>query len=139
MSSGRDVPWGVSPGDVLFPWATGTVLCSRAASQLHCLLHFYLEHRCAPSPADALLPWANHLLEQMLIFVFQGKMHAMLEPWADRRKCSPRTHFPQSPADGSAGICPTSLCQALSFPTRPLSIVPASVRGAYTPKDLKEM
>lgn len=65
---------------LLFPWSIGTVLCSCAASQLLWLLHFYLEHRCALSPADALQPRANHLLEQMLIFVFQGKMHALWSP-----------------------------------------------------------
>lgn len=52
----------------------------------------------------------------------------------DRREegLPPYTHSP-SPADGCAGICPTSLCQGLCFLTRLLSIVPAHVRGATHP------
>lgn len=89
-------PECVTPGEVLFLRAIGTVLCSHAASQLHTLLHFYLEHRCALSPADALLPWANHLLEQMLIFVFQGKMHAMWSPGQTGGSAPPVHTFPIS-------------------------------------------
>lgn len=81
-----------TPGEVVFARAA-LILCSISAPLTAPLLPW---HRCALSPADALQPWASHLLEQMLIFVFQGKMHAMLEPWTDGRKGSPLHTFPIS-------------------------------------------
>lgn len=76
-------------------------------------------------------PGADHLLEQLLIFAFRGKIHSMLEPWTDSGGgAPPHTCFPQSPADGSAGICLASVCQGLCSLTRPLSITPARVRVA---------
>lgn len=73
-------------------------------------------------------PGADDLLEQLLIFSFQGKIlnaGAMDRLW---RRFSPHTHLSQSPAAGFAGICPAPLCQGFYSLTRPLSITPARVR-----------
>lgn len=133
VSSCRDVPWVCNS---CFPGPLG--LCSVT-----------LQHPSSPDCSTFTLSTDVLLLQQMHCCPGQITYWSRCRFLFFRAKCTQCGALDRQeqvlpplsppPADGSAGICPTSPCQGLYFLTRLLCIVPASVREACTPKYWKEI